>query len=387
LKSNKSKILIAEDEPLLLQLMTDLLSPHFNVFSAEDGVMAKKSIETHDFLFLILDIHLPKMDGLELCQFISQLAGKPKPHIVISSGDNSKETITRAYTFNIDDYIIKPIAPIIFLQRMQHLERDILNLIYLETQRNNSQSIAETAMQQSAEYGSALELISRLNNISDSHLLAREVAKYLENKGYYSAVQLRSAHEIVTFDIDSSRATDNELKVFDILHNQGRIYSFGSRSMFNDKHVSVLIKNMPPSDSHSYGFLVDVAAKIVPAINNRYISLCNETAMANGVETLSTAIEMISTGILTMELEKRNIIEEVITQINASFHTLELNDKQEAYFVQLIEEKLLQKEVGNQFMLLRDTLDSCLVSIKETQKMSNAAKAEPMSDYQDVELF
>jgi DNA-binding response OmpR family regulator len=383
----KNKILIAEDEPELLNMMVKLLSPHFQVLTAEDGQQAKKIIASHDFIFLVLDIHLPKVDGLELCQFISQLDKKNKPHIVISSGDNSQETISRAYAFNIDDYIIKPISPLLFLQRMQHLERDILNLIYLENQRNNSQSIAETAMQQSAEYGSALELISRLNSISDSQLLAREVAKYFESKGYYAAVQLRSAHEIVTFDIDSESCSDNELRVFNILHNQGRIYSFGRRSMFNDEHVSVLIKNMPPTDSHSYGFLVDVAAKIVPAINNRFVSLCNEMAIASGVETLSTAIEMVGTGILAMELEKRSIIDEVIAQINASFHTLELSDKQEAYFVQLIEEKLLKKEVGNQFLVLRDTLDSCLVSIKETQKMSNTSKQESSSDYQDVELF
>jgi hypothetical protein len=242
-------------------------------------------------------------------------------------------------------------------------------------------------MQQASEYGSALELISRLNNIADSQLLAREVAKYFESKGYFSAVQLRSNQEIVTFDIDSHECSEIELKVFEVLHDQGRIYSFGSRSIFNDKYVSVLIKNMPSMDSNAYGVLVDIAAKIVPAINNRFISLSNELTISKSAESLSDAIEMVSSGILAMELEKRKIIEDVIVQINASFHSLELTDVQENYFVSLIENQLLKKEVGNQFLSIRDTLDNCLSSIKNTQEMNISVNDAVPEDYQDVELF
>lgn len=387
MNSKKNKILIAEDEPDLLALMNLMLSPHFDVMLADDGLKAKTLIETHDFLFLILDIHLPEMSGIELCQWIKKSSKAVKPNIVITSGDSSQSTITQAYALNIDDYVIKPIYSLLFLQRMQRLERDILDTVSLEKQRVLSNNISQTSMQQASEYGSALELISRLNNIADSQLLAREVAKYFESEGYFSAVQLRSNQEIVTFDIDSHECSEIELKVFEVLHDQGRIYSFGSRSIFNDKYVSVLIKNMPSMDSNAYGVLVDIAAKIVPAINNRFISLSHELTISKSAESLSDAIEMVSSGILAMELEKRKIIEDVIVQINTSFHSLELTDVQENYFVSLIENQLLNKEVGNQFLSIRDTLDNCLSSIKNTQEMNISVNDAVPEDYQDVELF
>jgi hypothetical protein len=88
-----------------------------------------------------------------------------------------------------------------------------------------------------------------------------------------------------------------------------------------------------------------------------------------------------------MELEKQQILEEIIAHISASFHTLELNEIQESFFVTLIEQKLTQKTVDNKFIHLRDTLDNCLISVKESQKMSKLAEQAPLADYQDVELF
>jgi hypothetical protein len=43
--------------------------------------------------------------------------------------------------------------------------------------------------------------------------------------------------------------------------------------------------------------------------------------------------------------------------------------------------------VDNKFIHLRDTLDNCLISVKESQKMSKLAEQAPLADYQDVELF
>ena len=71
MESEKSKILIAEDEPDLLSIMDGLLSPHFDVVLAKDGFEAKKLIESHNFLFLILDSHLPDLSGLSLVGIIA----------------------------------------------------------------------------------------------------------------------------------------------------------------------------------------------------------------------------------------------------------------------------------------------------------------------------
>jgi CheY-like chemotaxis protein len=389
--STKNKILIADDEPALLSLMQTLLSSHFDVVVAKDGAEAQKFIDNEEFLFLILDIHLPKATGLELCLGILESTKTQKPHIVILSGDDSADTIRAAYELNIDDYIIKPISSLAFLQRMQRLERDILDLVNLEDLRKQTLSMADTAMRQASEYGGALELIARLNGISDPIKLAKEVAEYLKSSGYFTAIQFRSEMMTVNYDIDLIECSEVEIKIFNVLHQRGRIYSFGRRTIFNDEHVSILVKNMPSESSHGYGMLVDIAAKIVPAINSRFISLCNEKAINNSVDILSGAMDMVGKGIAAMELEKREIIQGVITKISGSFHELELSDEQEQFFINLIETELQNKEVSGDFLKVRETLENCLASVKSAQNMTLTANAdndeETQSTYQDVELF
>jgi hypothetical protein len=274
---------------------------------------------------------------------------------------------------------------------MLRLERDILDLANLENLRKNTLSMADTAMQQASEYGSALELIARLNRISDSQELAKEVAQYFKTKGYFTAVQLRSEDETVNFDIDSIQCSEVELKVFNVLYQHGRIYNFGRRTIFNDEHISILVKNMPPQTSHAYGMLIDIAAKLVPAINSRFISLCSEQTINHSVAILSDAMEMVGNGLDAMELEKRNVIEEVITQISGSFHQLELTDTQEQYFISLIENQLQKNAASNEFLHVRETLNSCLLSITSAQNMAMVTAEDNTeseeSDYLDVELF
>jgi CheY-like chemotaxis protein len=386
---NKNKILIADDEPELLSLMQALLSSHFDVVIAKDGDEAQKCIDKEEFLFLILDVHLPKATGLELCLGVLESTKIQKPHIVILSGDDSEDTIRAAYELNIDDYIIKPISSLAFLQRMQRLERDILDLANLEILRKQTLSMADTAMLQASEYGGALELIARLNCISDPIQLAKEVAEYLKSSGYFTAIQFRSEVITVNYDIDLNECSEVEIKVFNVLHQRGRIYSFGRRIIFNDEHVSILVKNMPPVSSHSYGMLVDIAAKIVPAINSRFISLCNEKAINNSVTILSDAMDMVVKGISAMEEDKREIFQSVITQISSSFHQLELNDEQEQFFINLIETQLKNKDVSGEFSTAIDTLEDCLTSVQSAQKMTLTAhnNNSTQSAYQDVELF
>lgn len=391
METGKNKILIADDEPALLSMMQTLLSPHFHITVAEDGEQAKHHIENKEFLFLILDIHLPKITGLELCKEILESKKSPKPHIVILSGDSSKETIRSAYALNVDDYIIKPITALAFLQRMQRLERDILDLTNLEDLRKQTLNMADTAMQQAAEYGNALELIARLNSISDPYNLGKEVALFLKSNGYYTAIQFRSEQSTINFDIDTNECSEVELKIFNVLHQHGRIYGFGRRAIFNDEHVSILVKNMPQEQSHAYGMLVDIAAKLVPAINSRFVSICSESAINNSVDNLSEAMEMIANGIKVMELEKREMIESVVAQISCSFHKLELTEEQEQYFINLIENQLYKKEISSEFINVQETLNKCFSTINIAHKMTKQPitdnKESEKAAYLDVELF
>jgi response regulator RpfG family c-di-GMP phosphodiesterase len=208
----KNKILVAKNEPDLLAILDVSLSTHFDVLLAENEVKVRKLIEPHGFLFLVLDIHLPDMSGIELCQCIIALSKAVKPDIAVVTGDNNQSTIIKAYYLKIEGHIIKSIYSLLFFQYVQRLEREFLGIFNLENQRKKFNNNAQTSVQKTSGYNGTLELISPLNKFGDSLFLAREWVTYLESKSYFSAVHLRSDQEMVSFGRDSLKCSEIELK-------------------------------------------------------------------------------------------------------------------------------------------------------------------------------
>ena len=61
------KILIVEDNPMNMELILDLLEFYgYNITKAEDGIKALESLADTKFDIILLDMQLPKMDGLEV---------------------------------------------------------------------------------------------------------------------------------------------------------------------------------------------------------------------------------------------------------------------------------------------------------------------------------
>lgn len=87
------KILIADDEPLLRELLIILLSELKNdlqILEAEDGEKAIELFNQHQFDLCILDLQMPKKNGTEVFEYISQKESWPiskaKTPVIILSG-------------------------------------------------------------------------------------------------------------------------------------------------------------------------------------------------------------------------------------------------------------------------------------------------------------
>lgn len=104
-----NNILIVEDEPELGQILRDYLSAeNFSVTISPDGESARELIEKETFQLIILDLMLPKVDGLTLCKEIRKKSSIP---IVMTTA--KVEEIDRLLGLEIgaDDYICKPYSP------------------------------------------------------------------------------------------------------------------------------------------------------------------------------------------------------------------------------------------------------------------------------------
>jgi len=106
------KILIVDDEPDILELVSyNLKKEGFEVSSASDGNEALVRIKKADFDFLILDLMLPGVQGMELCRILrNSPATRHIPVIMLTAKGEEVDRIIGLET-GADDYMTKPFSP------------------------------------------------------------------------------------------------------------------------------------------------------------------------------------------------------------------------------------------------------------------------------------
>ena len=117
----KYKILIIDDEEMILSMMEKCLGEEFSVYTAEN---AKKALELLNVIpdIILLDINMPEMDGLELCQLIRGHISCP---IIFLTARVTEQDVIKGLSVGGDDYITKPFSMDELLARiLAHLRRE-----------------------------------------------------------------------------------------------------------------------------------------------------------------------------------------------------------------------------------------------------------------------
>ncbi|MBI5641684.1 MAG: response regulator [Nitrospirae bacterium] len=110
--SEQVRILVVDDEPDIVELVRyNLTKEGFGVSSASDGEEALAKIRSGDFDFLILDLMLPGIRGMELCRMIrNDPKTKNLPIIMLTAKGEEVDRILGLET-GADDYMTKPFSP------------------------------------------------------------------------------------------------------------------------------------------------------------------------------------------------------------------------------------------------------------------------------------
>lgn len=118
------KILIVDDEPDILDILRyNLEKEGYKVFTAEDGKAGIQLAEKEQPHLIILDIMMPKMDGVEVCRNLRSKAMFNKTIITFLTAREEDYSQIAALDVGGDDYITKPIRPRVFLSRIKALIR------------------------------------------------------------------------------------------------------------------------------------------------------------------------------------------------------------------------------------------------------------------------
>jgi two-component system alkaline phosphatase synthesis response regulator PhoP len=120
----EARILIVDDEEDILEfLQYNLEKEGFTVDTAQDGKDALKKVSQFDPHLIILDIMMPEMDGVEVCEQIRRNEDYNNTLIVFLSARGESYTHISALESGGDDFITKPIKPKVLNTRIKALLR------------------------------------------------------------------------------------------------------------------------------------------------------------------------------------------------------------------------------------------------------------------------
>lgn len=117
-----ARILIVDDDPDVLRIVEKVLkSSGHNVYTAPDAIRAMDYLNTSMFDVLISDANMPHFSGFELVRNLKNNKKFNRMAIAMLTGLREKKDIDKAIRSGVDDYIVKPIDPMVLLQKVDQL--------------------------------------------------------------------------------------------------------------------------------------------------------------------------------------------------------------------------------------------------------------------------
>lgn len=113
------KILVVDDEPDILELLKyNLEKEGFNVKVCSDGISGVEKAKTFLPDLILLDVMMPKQDGIETCRQLREIPELNNPYIVFLTARSEEYSEVAAFDMGADDYLTKPLKPRALVSRI-----------------------------------------------------------------------------------------------------------------------------------------------------------------------------------------------------------------------------------------------------------------------------
>jgi two-component system, OmpR family, alkaline phosphatase synthesis response regulator PhoP len=120
----QSHILVVDDEPDLLELVHYTLTrAGYQVCCVKSGEEALTQVETRPPDLIVLDLMLPGMDGLEICQRLKRTSQTAAIPIVMLTARSAEADVVTGLELGADDYLTKPFSPRVLSARVKAVLR------------------------------------------------------------------------------------------------------------------------------------------------------------------------------------------------------------------------------------------------------------------------
>jgi len=118
------KILLVDDEEDILEFLSyNLIKDGFEIFTANNGAKGLALAKKHKPDLVILDVMMPEMDGVDVCQRIRELPELDETLVLFLSARAEDYSELAGFSAGADDYITKPIKPKLLISRVNAILR------------------------------------------------------------------------------------------------------------------------------------------------------------------------------------------------------------------------------------------------------------------------
>jgi DNA-binding response OmpR family regulator len=118
----RRRILLVEDDPKTRGTVALYLEREgYDVATAEDGVQALELAQEKDPHLVVLDLMLPRLDGLEVCRTLRERANNPA--IIMVTARSTEDDKLTGLDLGADDYVTKPFSPRELMARVRAVLR------------------------------------------------------------------------------------------------------------------------------------------------------------------------------------------------------------------------------------------------------------------------
>ena len=186
-------ILICDDQPDIVNALKIYLKPEgYGLFEAFDGQQALELVQRESIHLVLLDVMMPKMDGITATAKIREVSNIP---IILLTAKSETEDMVLGLNVGADDYITKPFVPVEVLARVRSQLRRYAMLGSRQPEKVGVLTVGAVALDDNAKTVTVDGEPVSLTPIEYSilHLLMGNPGKVYSTKALYEAVWQEAA--------------------------------------------------------------------------------------------------------------------------------------------------------------------------------------------------
>jgi len=383
---SKPHILIIDDDQDYLELLNEALEEEFDVKCA----LSLKAAETLCEEATLFDIALvDECIGTEHgSDWIKEKVANNEiaSSFVLYSGLVTEEAVLKGLECGAADFLAKPISLLALSNKLKKLITYQEKIHTFESELTSKDRVIHVSMAQASKYGACMQLTSKLNQCFTLEKMRDEIFSFLFSMGLKGFVGFYPLKRMpVFFHSEKGICSPVEIGVIKLLKDKPRIHRFGTRTIFNHSLASILILHMEEGAVDTDIF-IDALASVIECVGARMAFIAYQESLLEVQSEIKKAVYTTKKMFEISKHHQQEVMNEIVQNIGASFHVLDMTMEQEEYLTTLVHTALKKHSQDDiNFLEIGQLLDNALTSVDNLKDL-NKEEEESEEDEED-ELF